>query len=84
MLALYKDVLAAIRADEGVISCDIARDILNPDAFVGTEVFTDQSALDRTDTLPEVARVYGHLDDYLVAPPEATIFQVASAQEWAG
>jgi quinol monooxygenase YgiN len=76
VLALLRDVVEPSRAVEGVISFDIGRDVTDPDAFVATEVFEDRDALDRQESLPEVARVMAAFE----AEPEATIFHVSSAE----
>jgi quinol monooxygenase YgiN len=59
--AAFEDVIAPSRAVSGVISFDIARDLANPDSFVATEVFEDQAARDRQESLPEVGKVMGIL-----------------------
>ena len=80
IMAAYEDVIAPSRALEGVISFEIGRDVADPDSFIGTEVFDDRAALERNELLPEVAKVYGLLEESLVADPEGTIFEVASSE----
>jgi quinol monooxygenase YgiN len=84
VMAAFRDVIGPSRATEGVISFDIARDLADPDAFIATEVFADRAALDRQESLPEVARTLGLLEHALAAPPEATIFHVASSEPHGG
>jgi quinol monooxygenase YgiN len=55
-MAALKDVVAPSRVLDGVISFDIGRDVTDPDAFIATEVFEDQAALDLQESLPEVAK----------------------------
>ena len=79
--AVFEEVIAPSRAVEGVISFDIARDLANPNSFIATEVFKDQAALERQESLPEVGNVMGVLGESLAAPPEATIFQVSASEQ---
>jgi quinol monooxygenase YgiN len=79
-LAVFGSVIGPSRALKGVISFDIARDIADPDSIVAVEVFEDRAALDRQEALPEVAKVMSALPQLVAGPPEATVFQVASAQ----
>jgi len=78
--AMSKVVVAA-RGLAGVVHFDIARDLTDPDALIATEVFADRDAMAREEELPEVAEVV-HLmqDGALAAPPEWTIYDVASAE----
>jgi quinol monooxygenase YgiN len=69
------------RQVEGVISFDIAQDILDPNTIIATEVFEDAAARARQESLPEVAAVLGILPDCLAAPPEATVFEVSSTAD---
>lgn len=80
--AALTEVVAPSRAVDGVISFDIGRDLDDPDAFIATEVFEDRAALDLQNSLPEVARTLRVLAQALAAPPEATIFEVSSAEPW--
>ena len=79
-LSVFEPVIGPSRALEGVISFDIARDIADPDSIVAVEVFEDRAALARQEALPEVAKVTSALPQLVAGPPEATIFQVASAE----
>lgn len=78
--AAMENVIAPSRAQDGVISFDIGRDLSDPDSFIATEVFRDREALDRQESQPEVGRVLALLDQSLVAEPEATIFHVSSSE----
>ena len=80
VMAAFEEVIAPSRAVDGVISFDIARDLADPDAFIATEVFEDQAARDRQESLPEVGKVLAILPDSIVAPPEATAFHVSSSE----
>lgn len=79
-LAAFEAVVAPSREVEGVISFDIARDLTDPNAIIAIEVFEDLAAVDRQESLPEVARVMSLLPDALAAPPEATVFHVSSSE----
>ena len=79
MSEAFRDVIALSRAVAGVVSFDIASDLADPDAFIATEVFEDQEARDRQESLPEVGKVMALLPQSLAGPPEATIFHVSSS-----
>jgi quinol monooxygenase YgiN len=80
VMAAFEQVIAPSRAVDGVISFDIARNLTDPDSFIATEVFEDQAALERQESLPEVGRTLAVLEESLVAEPEATVFHVSSAE----
>jgi quinol monooxygenase YgiN len=80
-LAAFAAVVPPSREVDGVISFDIARDLVNPNAIIAVEVFQDAAARERQESLPEVATVMGLLPEILAAPPEATVFEVASATD---
>jgi quinol monooxygenase YgiN len=84
VVAALEEVIAPSRAVDGVVSFDIARDLSDPDSFVATEVFEDRAALDRQESLPEVHKTLGILQESLVAEPEATLFHVSSSEPWGG
>lgn len=81
-MAAFQDVVPPSRTLAGVISFDIGRDVTDPDVFVATEVFEDLAALDRQESLPEVAEALGVLQESLAVEPEATIFHVSSSEPW--
>src|ERR1700674_5040424 len=81
-LAVFEPVIAPSRALDGVIHFDIARDIADPNSIVAVEVFEDRAALDRQESLPEVAKVMDLLPQVVAAAPEATIFQVSSSEPY--
>jgi quinol monooxygenase YgiN len=81
-MAALKDVITPSRALPGVISFDIGRDLTDPNAFIATEVFDDEAALERQEAQAEVQRVVAMLEHSVAAPPEATIYEVASAKAW--
>jgi quinol monooxygenase YgiN len=72
----FTAVIAPARATEGVISFDIAQDLTDPNAFIATEVFADQAARERQESLPEVAAVMALLPESLAAPPEVNEYNV--------
>ena len=79
-LAVLDKVVAPSRALEGVISFDIGRDIVDPNSIIATEVFEDRAALDRQESLPEVAEVMSVLPQIIAGAPEATMFHVSSSE----
>jgi quinol monooxygenase YgiN len=83
-VAAFEEVIAPSRAVDGVLSFDIARDLIDPDSFIATEVFEDRAALDRQESLPEVKRTLAVLEKSLVAKPEATVFYVSSSEPHGG
>ena len=84
VLAAFQQVVDPSRLVAGVISFDIGRDVTDPDSFIATEVFEDRAALDRQESLPVVQKTIGLLEQLLAEAPEATIFQVSSAEPWGG
>jgi quinol monooxygenase YgiN len=80
--AAFEAVVGPSRTVEGVLNFDIAQDLTDPDAFIATEVFADRAALERQESLPEVKNVVELLPDVLAAEPEATIYNVSSAEPW--
>lgn len=78
--AAFEDVIGPSRQVAGVISFDIAHDLGDPNSFIATEVFEDRDALDRQESLPQVAKVMALLPESLAAAPEATLFNVSSAE----
>ena len=81
LAAAMKDVVDAARELPGVIHFDIARDLTDADALIATEVFEDRTAMEREETLPEVAKVVELMQaGALAGPPEWTVFEVASSE----
>jgi quinol monooxygenase YgiN len=77
----FAAVVGPSRELDGVISFDIARDLVDPDSIVAVEVFEDEGARERQESLPEVGRVMRLLPQLLAAAPEATVFEVAAATD---
>ena len=77
LMAALAEIITPARATEGVINFDIARVLLDPDAFIATAIYEDGNALERQESLPEVDRVMAMLPEALVAPPERTIFDAS-------
>jgi len=84
LMVAFKEVIAPSRKVDGVLSFDIGRDVADPHSFIATEVFADKTALERQESLPEVAKTLGILEQSLAAEPEATIFHVSSSVPWGG
>ena len=80
VIAAMEDVLAPSRALDGVLSFDLGRDLADPNVVIATEVFEDEAARDRQESLPAVLEVLGMLPEALAGPPEMTIYQVPAAQ----
>jgi quinol monooxygenase YgiN len=73
VVAALSEVVAPARATAGVISFDVARDITDPESLVATEVFEDEAARARQESLPQVAKVMALLPASVAAPPETTV-----------
>jgi quinol monooxygenase YgiN len=84
LMAVFQRCIEPSRAIGGVVHFDIARDLLDSDAFIATEVFEDREALDRQEAQPVIHEVLGLLGDVLAEPPEATIFHVSSSEPYGG
>ena len=80
VMAALREIIAPARGVDGVISFDIARDLTDPDSFIATEVFEDEAARERQESLPQVGKVMGMLPDSVTAPPEATVFHVSRSE----
>jgi quinol monooxygenase YgiN len=75
------EVVRSARNMPGVVHFDIARDITDPDSLIATEVFEDKAAMEREESLPEVAKVVEVMQGgALSGPPEWTIFEIASSE----
>jgi quinol monooxygenase YgiN len=76
-VAAFAKVVAPSRAVEGVISYDICQDITNPNTILAIEVFEDQAAVDRQESLPEILTLERVLPDMLAQTPESSKFYVS-------
>jgi quinol monooxygenase YgiN len=74
VLATLAAIIGPARATEGVISLDIAGDLLDPDAFITTGIYEDGAALQRQESAPEVHHAMAVFTGSLIAPPERTIY----------
>jgi quinol monooxygenase YgiN len=81
-LAMFTDVVRASQSMEGCISFDMGRDLLDPNTFLAIEVYEDQAAVDRQESLPETANAIERLGDLLAAEPDATTYNVTSSEPW--
>jgi len=70
-------IIPGARATEGVISLDIARDLLDSDSFVATGIYEDGAALQRQESAPEVHRAMAMFSEALAAPPDRTIYDAS-------
>lgn len=75
--AALAEIIPSARATQGVISLDIARDLLDPDAFIATGIYEDGAALERQESAPEVHRAMAIFQKSLVAAPERTIYDAS-------
>ena len=79
VLAALAAIIPGARATQGVISLDIARDLLDPDSFVATGIYEDGAALERQESAPEVHRAMATFSEALAAPPDRTIYDASRA-----
>src|SRR5262249_3311201 len=70
-------IVPGARATPGVISLDIARDLLDPDSFVATGVYDDAGAVERQESAPEVQAALALLPDALAAPPDRKFYDAS-------
>jgi quinol monooxygenase YgiN len=77
VMAALTEIISPARATAGVVEFDIARVLLDPDAFIATAVYEDAAALERQEWAPEVHRAMALFADALMAPPERTIFDAS-------
>jgi quinol monooxygenase YgiN len=80
LASAFEKVLEPSRSLPGVVSFDIARDVSDENTFIATEVFEDDTARERQESLSEVANVMSLLPKVLAAPPQATLFRVSSSE----
>jgi quinol monooxygenase YgiN len=81
LAAAMADVANAARGMTGVIHFDVARDLLDSDALIATEVFEDRAALEREEALAEVGKVVELMQNgALAGAPEWTIYEVSSSE----
>jgi quinol monooxygenase YgiN len=79
--AAMRDVVAPSRKMAGVVHFDVARDVTDPNCVLAVEVFEDRATLERQEAQPEVAKAMKLFESgALVADPEYTIYEVASAE----
>jgi quinol monooxygenase YgiN len=77
VLAALAAIIPGARATQGVISLDIARDLLDPDSFVATGIYEDGAALKRQESAPEVHMAMAMFSEALAAPPDRTIYDAS-------
>ena len=77
VLAALVEIIHGARATQGVISLDIARDLLDPDVFVATGIYEDGAALERQESAPEVHKAIAMFSEALAAPPDRTIYDAS-------
>src|SRR4030095_14894962 len=77
VLAALGAIIPGARATQGVISLDIARDLLDPDSFVATGIYEDAAALQRQESAPEVRSAMAMFSEALAAPPDRRIYDAS-------
>ena len=70
-------IIPGARTTPGVVSLDIARDLLDPDSFVATAVYEDAAAVERQESAPEVHAAMAIFPDALAAPPDRKFYDAA-------
>jgi quinol monooxygenase YgiN len=70
-------IVPGARAMQGVISLDIARDLLDPDSFIATGVYEDASAVERQESAPEVHAAMAIFPEALAAPPDRKFYDAS-------
>jgi quinol monooxygenase YgiN len=83
VFAALSAIVPGARATPGVMSLDIARDLLDPDSFVATGIYRDGAALERQESAPEVHKAMAMFPDALAAPPDRTIYDASPNPELA-
>jgi quinol monooxygenase YgiN len=81
VLVALSAIVPVARATLGVVSLDIARDLLDPDSFVATGIYEDGAALERQESAPEVHRAMAMFPEALAAPPDRTIYDASRDPE---
>src|SRR4051794_25970313 len=77
LMAALAAIVPGARATQGVISLDIARDLLDPVAFIATGVYENGAALERQESAPEVHSAMAMFSELLTAPPERMIYDAS-------
>jgi quinol monooxygenase YgiN len=70
-------IIPGARNTPGVISLDIARDLLDPESFIATGVYEDGAALERQESASEVQTAMALFPEALAAPPDRTIYDAS-------
>ena len=79
VLAALAAIIPGARATRGVLSLDIARDLLDPDSFVATGIYEDAAALERQESASEVHKAMAMFSEALAAPPDRMIYDASPA-----
>jgi quinol monooxygenase YgiN len=78
----FAALAAASRVVAGVVSFDVAQDVTDAAAFISTEVYEDQEAVDRQGELPELHDLMACLPELLAEGPHGTIFDASVTGPW--
>src|SRR2546428_13870014 len=84
VLAALAAIIPGARATQGVISLDIARDLLDPDSFVATGIYEDGAALQRQESAPAVHRAMARFSEAAAGPPDRMGCDASRASPLAG
>jgi quinol monooxygenase YgiN len=79
-MAALAAIIPSAQATKGVISLDIARDLLDPDSFIATGIYQDGAALGRQESAPEVHTAMAMFPEALAEAPDRTIYDASRDQ----
>lgn len=79
---IFARLVEASRRVPGVVSFDVAQDVVDPAVFVSVEVYEDQDALERQGLLPEVDLIMSSLDRLFSDAPRGTVFFSDKTEAW--
>src|SRR5256885_3218068 len=74
LMAALSEIIPTAQGTEGVINFDIARVLLDPDAFIATALYEHGAALERQQSAPVVHRATALFSEAVSAHPARTIF----------
>ena len=81
VFAALSAIVPGARTTPGVLSIDIARDLLDPDSFIATGIYQDGAALQRQESAPEVHTAMAMFPEALKSPPDRTIYHASPDPE---
>ena len=81
---LLQDIAARSRAEEGVLSYHVTRDIEDPDTFRIVERYEDRAANEAHESSAHVQQFQAEMEPYLATDAELTVFEVTDSWTAAG